>query len=61
MREPTFLKKLAEEARLQAKIESSPIIPRRLEGVARYVNAHAWRVLVVVSGLLALLTELEKL
>ncbi|HEX9817325.1 MAG TPA: hypothetical protein VGA89_00295 [Patescibacteria group bacterium] len=57
MKQAQFLAKLVEEARLQAQISSASIMPKRLAKVALIIGRHTWKVLLVVSGFLSLLTE----
>lgn len=61
MQQPRFLNKLAEEAQLQAQLQASAVVPKRLEFLASVIGAHTWKVLLILSGLLAGLVEVSKL
>jgi hypothetical protein len=57
MQQAEFLDKLVQEARLQAQIQASAVLPKRIETLASLVGEHAWKVLLVMSGLLAVAME----
>lgn len=46
-----FLKKLESEAALQAKLERSQLLPRKLDRITSFIGRYPWQVLLVVSGL----------
>jgi hypothetical protein len=58
MKQAQFLQKLAAEAQLQAKISSTTVVPKRLEGAATLLGRHTWKVLIVFSGFMSLLVEI---
>lgn len=60
MQQSYFLKKLEQEAQLQAKIQASAVVPKQLEPLASVVGRHTWKALLLVSGCVALLAEITK-
>ena len=60
MQRTQFLEKLAQEAKLQAQIQASTVVPKRFESLASFVGNHTWKVLLILSGLLALAGEINK-
>ncbi|OGJ37492.1 MAG: hypothetical protein A2383_00510 [Candidatus Pacebacteria bacterium RIFOXYB1_FULL_39_46] len=58
MQQAQFLQTLAEEARLQAQISSTKVVPKSLERMANLIGNHTWKLLLVVSGIMSLLTEI---
>ncbi|MGD9129399.1 MAG: hypothetical protein PVJ09_02855 [Candidatus Woesebacteria bacterium] len=50
-----FLKKLQEEARLQAKLEQEKLLPKQLDGVASLIATHPWQVISILALLTAAL------
>lgn len=60
MQQQRFLEKLAEEARLQARIQAHQVVPKQLEPLASLIGRHAWKTLLLLSGCLALLAQLGK-
>ena len=61
MKRTQFIDKLSQEAQLQAKIQSHTVVPKRLELVASFIGNHTWKVLLILSGLMALLREVHPL
>ncbi|MFH2118385.1 MAG: hypothetical protein ABII10_01465 [Candidatus Paceibacterota bacterium] len=57
MQQAQFLQTLAQEAQLQARISSTKVVPKSLERVAGLVGKHTWKLLLVISGTMSLLTE----
>lgn len=54
MQKNIFLQKLEQEAAVQAQIQTHKVMPKRLTGLANLVGRDTWRVLIVISGLWAL-------
>lgn len=59
MQQQQFLAKLAEEAKLQAKIKKTKVIPANFESVAGFFASHVWQILLSLSFLLALIREVH--
>ena len=55
-----FLLLLEQEAALQAKLETRKLLPSQLDDVTAFIGRHTWQVLLVCSGLTALLMEVAK-
>lgn len=55
-----FILLLEKEAALQAKLEKKKLLPSQLDDVTAFIGRHTWQVLLVCSGLTALLLELAK-
>ncbi|PIY80953.1 MAG: hypothetical protein COY80_00075 [Candidatus Pacebacteria bacterium CG_4_10_14_0_8_um_filter_42_14] len=58
MKTNNFLKKLEEEAALQAKLSTTRIFPRELDALTSFIGRNSWQFVLVLSGLTALLIEL---
>lgn len=55
-----FLTKLQTEAKQQAKLNQSRILPQELDGLTSFVGRYPWQVLLVSSGLTSLALEILK-
>lgn len=60
MQRAKFLDKLAQEAKLQAQIQAHTVVPKRFELLASFVGNHTWKVLLILSGLLAIAGEITR-
>lgn len=50
----SFLDKLQSEAKLQARLQQRKIIPQQLDWLGNLVGRKPWQVLLIVSGMTAL-------
>lgn len=57
MKRSQFLQKLEEEAALQKKIRIQSVLPEKLKPVTDIIGQYTWKVLLVISGALALFAE----
>lgn len=55
-----FLRKLEEEALLQAELENHQLLPRKLDWITSFIGRHPWQVILVVSGCTSFLIEVWK-
>ena len=55
-----FIKRLQQEAAMQAKLEKQRLLPSSLDPLTSVIGRYAWQILVVLSGLTSLLLEVMK-
>ncbi len=55
MRQQDFFQKLEQEAAYQARLGERRVLPERFDRLAIFVGRNTWKVLLVLSGLLAVL------
>ncbi|MFZ5438291.1 MAG: hypothetical protein ACOZAK_04545 [Patescibacteria group bacterium] len=55
MKEQQFLKVLETEAKRQAKLEQTHLLPSSLSGLASYFIIHMWKIVLGVAAALSLL------
>ncbi len=53
-----FLKVLEKQAKIQAKLEQRPLLPRQFGALARLIARYPWQINLILSGLSAVLIEL---
>jgi len=58
MQQAQFLVRLQEEAALQARLHHRRLLPSQLDFVTSFIGKYSWQVLVVLSGLAAVLWEI---
>jgi hypothetical protein len=52
-----FIERLQEEAALQSRLHSQRLLPKQLDSLTSLVGNYPWQVILVVSGLTALILE----
>jgi len=57
MKKDDFIIRLQQEAKFQAKLNQSRLLPKQLDYIAVFLARNSWQVIVFVSGLTALLIE----
>jgi hypothetical protein len=58
MKTEVFLQKLQAEASFQADLHRTSVLPKQLDPLTALVGHYPWQVILVASGLMALLLEL---
>lgn len=53
-----FIKKLQSEALIQSRLEQNQLLPKKLGGLGRFVINYPWQVILVASGITALVQVL---
>lgn len=54
MSQANFLAKLQQEAEIQAQLQSHRLLPTQLDGLTSFIGRYSWQVILVLSGLSAL-------
>jgi hypothetical protein len=55
---PSFLDQLQLQAKKQAKLHETRLLPRQLDSITSFVGNYPWQVLLALSGITALVIEL---
>jgi len=55
-----FIKRLKEEAAIQAKLEKQRFLPSGLDPLTSAIGRYSWQILVILSGLTSFLLEIMK-
>ena len=58
MTENTFIKQLQEQAQKQAQLHQKRLLPRQLDVITSFIGNYPWQVILVLSGITALMIEL---
>jgi hypothetical protein len=58
MRQDDFITQLQEQAKFQARLHEQRFIPTHLDFITSFIGRYSWQVLIVTSGLTALVLEL---
>lgn len=54
-----FVKKLQQEASLQARLHTERLLPARLDPITAFIGRYSWQVILVLSALTALVVRIS--
>jgi len=57
MKKDDFITRLQQEAKFQAKLNQSRLLPKQLDYIVGFLARNSWQVIVLASGVTALLIE----